>query len=110
MYPSGEDALTFIRVGVVSSIDRSKGTAKVLFEDMGQTVSHDLRVIVKNTMNKKEFWMPDAEEEVLCVFLPNGEEVGFILGSPYSDVDGPPPEIDSNSKDGMVCGLRMALL
>ncbi|WP_221868982.1 phage baseplate assembly protein V [Brevibacillus brevis] len=73
-----------IRVGIVSSVDYRKGTAKVAFEDRDNLVSYDLDVLVKNSFRNKDYWLPDPEEQVLCLFLPIGNAQGFILGSLYS--------------------------
>ena len=74
---------SMVRVGVVSAVDRQKCRVRVAFE--GSFVSHSLPVLVKQSLNTKDFWMPEVDEQVTCVFLPNGTEVGFVLGSFYSD-------------------------
>lgn len=50
-------------------------------------------------MRTKHYWLPDIGETVLCAFLGNGMETGFILGSSYSDVDGVP--VGDVSKKGI---------
>lgn len=87
-----------VRVGVVSSVDLKKGTARVVFEDRDDAVSPELSVMQRNTMNSKSYWMPDVNEMVVCFFLPNGQETGFISGSYYSDADRPVPEISDEGK------------
>ncbi|WP_421663662.1 hypothetical protein [Lysinibacillus telephonicus] len=99
MFDNHTEVPQFIRVGKVSSVNRNNCTARVFFEDRDDVVSHDLRVIVKNTMNKKDYWLPDVDEQVVCIFLPNGEETGFIVGSVYSDVDRPPAEISNAGEE-----------
>lgn len=90
------------KIGIVKSIDRVKCTAKVHFEDLDNVLSFDLQVVTKNTMNKKRYWMPCEGESVLCAFLDNGAETGFILGTIYSDKDTPPEEAtDGTNKDGI---------
>jgi phage baseplate assembly protein V len=79
-----------IRVGVVSSTNDEKLTARVTFADRDDVVSYDLPVLVKNSGENKDYWVPEVAEQVLCLFLPIGVEQGFILGSFYSD-DVPPP-------------------
>ena len=74
-----------VRVGVVSSVDRDLCRVRVAFP--GGVVSHGLPVMVKNSVGHKEYWMPSVDEQVTCVFLPSGPEVGFVLGSFYSDAD-----------------------
>lgn len=77
-----------VRVGVVSSINSGDCTAKVAFKEFdGGIVSYDLPIMVKQSMRNKDYWLPDINEQVICVFLPTGLEQGFILGSFYSDVD-----------------------
>ena len=84
------DVPQFIRVGIVSSVDKQACTARVYFEDLDSYVSSELRVIVKNAMSRKDFWLPEVDEQVLCIFLPNDESTGFIIGSFYSETDKPP--------------------
>lgn len=95
-----------IRVGIVSSVNPQNCTAKVLFEDQDEAVSYDLFVINHNTQDNQDYWLPDVNEAVLCLFLPIGIETGFILGSYYSEVDKPAntdPDVRSiRFKDGTV--------
>lgn len=79
-----------IRVGVVTSTDDSAGSARVQFRDRTGVVSYDLQVVVRNSRVNHDYWMPDINEQVLCLFLPSGVETGYILGSFYSDVTTPP--------------------
>lgn len=82
--------INIIRVGVVSSIDEATATAKVAFKEFsGDIVSYDLPILVKQSLANKDYWMPDINEQVLCIFLPTGMAQGFILGAIYSDVDKP---------------------
>lgn len=74
-----------IRVGTVDVINDDGCTARVVFEDRDDMQSYDLRIIQRNTKKNKDYWMPDIDEEVLCLFLPIGIEQGFILGSYYTD-------------------------
>lgn len=78
-----------IRVGKVTSTNDEAGTARVQFADRNDVVSYDLNVIVKNTLENKDYWMPDINEPVLCLFLPSGIEQGFIIGSYYTRVVSP---------------------
>jgi len=79
-----------IRVGIVSSVDESKCTARVAFEDRSAVVSYDLPILVRGSLNNKDYWLPDPGEQVVCLFLPSGNAQGFILGSSYSAKDTPP--------------------
>lgn len=81
--------LNLIRVGKVSSINDSKGTVKVIFEDKDRMISDDLPML------NFEYRMPRIGQQVLCVFLPNGKNQGFCLGGFFSEVD-PPLVADRN--------------
>ncbi|MEY5371238.1 phage baseplate assembly protein V, partial [Salmonella enterica subsp. enterica serovar Corvallis] len=56
-----------IRVGVVSDIDEKGVTARVTFDDQDNVTSASLQVIVKNTDENADYWMPDVGEQVLCL-------------------------------------------
>lgn len=71
------------RVGTITSLLPADMKARVVFEDRDNMESYDLQVIVKNTLNNKDYWMPDIGETVLCCFLPIGLEQGFIIGGYY---------------------------
>jgi len=75
-----------ICVGKVCSIDPEHCTVRVIFEDRN-LVSYDLPVLVRQTKINKDFYMPDIGEHVVCVFLDNGSEQGFVLGAFYSKQD-----------------------
>lgn len=91
----GQIVSSLIRVGTVSSVNDEAGTARVLFRDRDDIVSHDLRPILTNSLHNKDYWLPDVGEQVICLFLPTGIEQGYILGSMYSRAN-PPPE---NTRD-----------
>ena len=95
-----------IRVGTVTSLIEGDARARVVFEDRDNTESYDLLVLVKNTKDNQDYWMPDVDEQVLCLFLPIGIEQGFILGSYYTKLN-PRPASSANVrkvkfKDGTV--------
>lgn len=75
-----------VRVGTVTATDDEKVTARVEFKDRSGIVSHELKILVKNSLKNKDYWMPDINEQVLCLFLPIGIEKGWVLGSFYSNV------------------------
>ena len=89
-FRQNEDATNWIRIGEVSSVDPKKCTARVVFDDEDGFVSNDLPVIQRNTQDVKDYWLPAVGEDVLCLFLPCGEEDGFIIGSFYADEIEPP--------------------
>lgn len=73
-----------IRTGIVSSINYKDSTVKVEFDNSNGNVSRDLPVIFKGVNDISNYSMPSVSERVLCVFLPEAENVGFVVGS-YRD-------------------------
>lgn len=82
-----------VRIGRVSSIDAAANTAKVVFTDKNELVSGELMIVNRGSMADKDYWLPDIDEQVLCLMLPNnsgqGLNAGFILGSFFSAEDVP---------------------
>ena len=75
---------TLIRVGEVSDIYPARGTARVVFDDDDGLVSYELAILQRNTLETKDFNSVNVGEDVLCLFLPNSESDGFILGAFYA--------------------------
>lgn len=94
-FRQNEDATNWIRIGEVSSVDPAKCTARVVFDDEDGYISDDLPIVQRNTQNTKDYWLPAVGEDVICLFLPCGEEDGFILGSFYADEIEPPTSSES---------------
>ncbi|KUO72717.1 MAG: baseplate assembly protein [Desulfosporosinus sp. BRH_c37] len=86
-----------IRIGRVTKYhpDPKKHLVRVLFEDKTATESFWLPIIVMNTLQNKDYWMPDKGELVVCLFLPSGNAQGFILGSIYQEKDASPVSTDA---------------
>lgn len=87
------DIKKLIRVGTVSTVNAAAGTVRVAFAAQDEMVTYELPVITRGSKNNKDYWLPDVDEQVLCLFLPNvsGRGVcdGFVLGTFYSSVDAP---------------------
>ena len=83
-----------IRIGQVSSIYPEQGTCRVAFGDMQDDgtplVSAPLRILYHRTVDRQDFTMPAVGEHVLCVFMPNGYEEGFVIGSFYTSASNLP--------------------
>lgn len=79
-----------IRTGTVSSINSEKASARVLFEDRDNLVTAELKILFKRTLGTQDYNMVKVGEQVTCLFLPNGVEEGFIIGSYYTDKITPP--------------------
>ncbi len=86
-----------VRQGIVTSVYPDQGTVRVQLPDTGNMVSKKLPVLFHRTADNQAYDMPDIGEQVVCLFLPNGLEQGFIIGSPYSAKD-PVPVRDQNKK------------
>lgn len=82
-----------IRIGRVSSVDVNPNTARVAFSDKDDLVSGNLMIVNRGSMADKDYWIPDIDEQVLCLMMPNksglGLNEGFILGSFFSAEDAP---------------------
>lgn len=76
-----------VRVGEVVSVDEQRGTVRVEFKDADGVVSYPLPVLSSKTHEDKAIHLPDLGEHVVCIFLPNGQEEGFVLGAFYSTAD-----------------------
>ena len=87
------DIKKLIRVGTVSSVNAAAGSVRVAFAAQDDMVTYELPVITRGSKNNKDYWLPDVDEQVLCLFLPNtsgrGVRDGFVLGTFYSSVDAP---------------------
>lgn len=85
-----------VRLGYVIEQIPAEGKVRVRMEDADCVDTFKLPVLVHKTRCDKQWWLPDLGEQVVCVFLPLGLEIGFVLGSFYSLQDLPP--VDSPDK------------
>lgn len=87
-------AENMLRVGVVSSVDENKKTARVLFPDADDMVSGWLYVLQHGagsgytgyTEGHRHSlggsgWMPKVKDRVLCAMMCGSETDGYILGA-----------------------------
>lgn len=81
---------SMMRVGIVSVLDEETCSARVTFDDQDDITTDLLPVLVRNTQENSDYWMPAVDEQVLCLFLGVGLEQGFILGSFYDETKPPP--------------------
>ena len=86
-----------IRVGKVVSTATGKSTVRVQFADADDMVSYDMGVIYPRTHKDKHYNVPDIGDQVVCLFLGNGMETGFVLGATYNEQDSVP--VDSQDVD-----------
>jgi len=79
-----------VRVGKVVSIDEKAHTVRVQLPDRGGMVSYDLPVLVSGSADVQDYNLPGEHTDVVCIFLPNGQQQGFILGAYYTEANKPP--------------------
>lgn len=76
-----------VRIGLVSRVDSVKMTARVKIPDQG-IVTGDLSIVERMPVIecktgceiKIKPWIPTVGQWVLCIFKPDGEGDGFIIG------------------------------
>lgn len=83
-----------IRVGIVSKVNAGNMTARVKIQDQG-IVTGDLKIVQNPPRAEVEIesgtctaeykvivkpWIPKVGQWVVCIFKPDGEGDGFILG------------------------------
>ncbi len=83
-----------VRVGVVSKVNPGNMTARIKIQDQG-IVTGDLKIVQKQPNAEIEMvigncsavckvkikpWIPKVGQWVLCIFKPDGEGDGFIIG------------------------------
>lgn len=76
-----------VRLGRVSSVDKSRHSAQVQFEEIDGFVSYDLQVLVTRP---GDYSLPAKDTPVLCLLLDGRLGAGFILGAIYTDNDAAP--------------------
>ena len=105
----------FIFIGIVCSYGKSPDTVIVRRPDKDDRTTMELYVISRCTHLTKDYWMPDIDDQVLCILTPNhsgkGPGAGYVIGAIYSSED-PPVEDDTNVrsihyKDGSFIRLDM---
>lgn len=90
-----------IFIGLVSSYGKTPGTVIVRRPDRDNRTTAELAVLSRCTKETKDYWMPDIDEQVLCILLPNtsgkGPGAGFVIGAFYS-VEDTPVEDDTSTQ------------
>jgi len=77
------------RVGTVSAIDEENQLVRVAFDDLDDTVSAWLPILPRGAYQDDEYWLPDPDEQVLCLFMPTGNAEGYVLGSVRGTTNAP---------------------
>jgi phage baseplate assembly protein V len=89
---TGDETNNLFRIGIVQAVNPSAGTVRVRLTDKDDMITDELAVLTRGTMKNRFYGLPDVGEQVLCCFMGNGMEVGFVLGSIYSPEDPVPVE------------------
>ncbi|GAB1826813.1 phage baseplate assembly protein V [Turicimonas sp. TL08] len=76
--------MAVMKLGEVVEVQPAQCKARVVFDDDDSVVSDLLPIVIPNSIENKDFWLPDIGEDVLCLFGTSGLEDGYILGSIYA--------------------------
>ena len=87
-----------IALGKVVNIDEEKALVRVELGEHDNVPSYWLPVLHHKTQHDKEYWLPDIDEFVLCLFFPPSFTRGVVIGAIYTEEDRPP----ANSRDKWV--------
>ena len=80
-----------IRFGKISSVNPKDCTCRVVFGDRDNLISAELPVLMPCAFKNKAYALPDVDESVVCLMMPNDDSGGgFILGSFFHDKSAPP--------------------
>ncbi|MFD2084386.1 hypothetical protein ACFSND_03970 [Brevibacillus brevis] len=66
-----------LRVGIVSSVDERDATARVVFGDREDVVSYNMDILSRGSFLLKDYWLPDVNEQVWCLFCRQGMQMGL---------------------------------
>lgn len=83
-----------IRVGVISTVDKARGTAQVYYPDR-DSVTGQLHLFAFRT----EFNPPMVGDQVVVLHLSNDTSSGIVLGRFWGEAD-PPPSTDYRKEMG----------
>jgi phage baseplate assembly protein V len=76
-----------VRTAFVTEVFPEEGKVRVEIRDADMIETFKLPVLVHKTRCDKDYWMPDRGEMVVCVFLPHGLQIGFVVGAFYNEKD-----------------------
>lgn len=75
---------------IVTQVDGEKYRLKVKFPAQDDVESDWLQVLTPMSHVDKVYTLPDIDEQVLVLNVPGAQEVGYVLGTSYSDKNPPP--------------------
>lgn len=70
-----------LRIGKISSINYSNGTARITYEDKDDSTTSEMPFLVLG----RQYWHPKVGEQVLVAHLSNGTCAAVILGTVWHD-------------------------
>ena len=92
------DIKSLVRVGKVSAVIPERCTCRVVFNDRDNLVSAELPVLQSSCLNNKFYNLPDVNDSVVCLMMPNDPNGGgFVLGSFYHQNNPPPAKVQDTS-------------
>ncbi len=68
-----------LRIGKISSFNYPKGTARITYEDKGQSTTAEMPFL------SWQYWMPKVGDQVMVAHLSNGTCAAVILGPVWHD-------------------------
>lgn len=77
------------KYGIVKEIDPDKMMVRCKIPDMDGVLSPWLLIQVRNSLENKDYYLPDLEEQIV-ILLDENSESGVALGAVYSTKDTPP--------------------
>lgn len=77
------------RNGTVTAIDETGQRVRVTFDDLDDTVSTWLQVAARGAHRDDDYWLPDIDEQVCCLFMPTGNAEGYVLFSVRDEAHAP---------------------
>ena len=77
------------KYGIVKEIDPEKMMVRCQIPDMDGVISPWLLIVVLNSLENKDYYLPDLEEQIV-ILLDENSESGVALGAVYSTKDKPP--------------------
>lgn len=78
---NANDIKNIFRIGSVTAIDEVNQLVKVTFDDLDDTVSPWMQVATRGAYKDDDYWIPDIDEQVQCMFMPTGNAEGYVLFS-----------------------------
>lgn len=78
---NANDIKNIFRIGTVTAIDEANQQIRVTFDDLDDTVSPWMQVAPRGAYKDDDYWVPDIDEQVQCMFMPTGNAEGYVLFS-----------------------------